>query len=69
MNAINIAILRKLQGYTQQDLADKIGVTRQQISAIEKGKSLPSVSVAKSIATILGIKWELFFDSDASPKN
>ncbi|MCM1059414.1 MAG: helix-turn-helix transcriptional regulator [Eubacterium sp.] len=64
MSKNKIATIRKIQGYTQQAIADRVGVTRQQISAIEKGKTLPSVSVAKAIAHILGIKWETFFDSE-----
>lgn len=66
MNAKKLSMLRKLEGYSQQSLADAVGVTRQQISAIETGQSLPSVSTAKAIANVLGIKWEIFFNSDDS---
>lgn len=58
--------IRRSKGYTQQGLADKVGVTRQQISAIETGQSLPSVPTAKAIAAVLGIGWEVFFSSDNS---
>ena len=64
MSKTKLAIMRKLQGYTQQDLADKVGVTRQQISAIESGKSFPRVSTAKAIANVLGIKWETLFEAE-----
>lgn len=64
MGKSKLARLRKLQGYTQQALADKVGVTRQQISAIESGKSFPRVATAKAIASVLGIKWEMLFESE-----
>lgn len=68
MNANNLARIRKLEGYTQQSLADAVGITRQQISAIEAGKSLPSVPTAKAIARVLGIKWEKLFEPGDSVK-
>lgn len=39
---------------TQQALADKVGVTRQTIIAIEKGKYSPSLEVAFKIAILFG---------------
>ena len=39
---------------TQQALADKVGVTRQTIIAIEKGKYSPSLEVAFNIAIVFG---------------
>lgn len=54
--------LRKSKGLTQQQLADKIGVTRANISGIELGKSHPSVPLAKRIASVLECEWTLFFD-------
>jgi putative transcriptional regulator len=37
---------------TQADLADKIGVSRQSINAIEKGKFVPSAVLALKIARL-----------------
>lgn len=42
--------LRKLCSMTQDDLAQKVGVTRQTIIAIEKGNYTPSVLLALKIA-------------------
>lgn len=39
---------------TQADLAQAVGVTRQTINAIEKGKYSPSLEVAFKIAGVLG---------------
>ncbi len=48
-----IAELRKTQKITQQELADAIGMTRQTIVAIEKGKYSPSLEAAFKIAHFL----------------
>jgi putative transcriptional regulator len=39
---------------TQQELADKIGVTRQTVNAIELGKYSPSLEVAFRMADVFG---------------
>jgi putative transcriptional regulator len=49
---------------TQQDLADRIGVTRQTVNAIELGKYSPSLEVAFRIATVLGVPLEQVFQFD-----
>lgn len=46
---------------TQQELADKVGVTRQTINAIELGKYSPSLEVAFRIARALGVALEDVF--------
>ena len=46
---------------TQQQLADKAGVTRQTIIAIEQGKYAPSLTLAFKIAQTFGIPIEAVF--------
>ena len=46
---------------TQQQLADKVGVTRQTIIAIEAGKYAPSLPLAFRIAKAFGLKLEEVF--------
>ena len=46
---------------TQQELADKIGVTRQTVNAIELGKYSPSLEVAFRIAHVFGVPLEQVF--------
>ena len=41
--------LRKENNYTQEQLADKVGVTRQTIGLIEAGKYNPSISLCIEI--------------------
>ncbi len=41
-------------GLTQQNLADRIGVSRQTVNAIEAAKYFPSLEVAFRIARVFG---------------
>lgn len=58
----NIKTLRFHQDeMTQQQLAEKVGVTRQTIAAIEKGKYSPSLDVAFQIAQVFNTAVEEVF--------
>ena len=46
---------------TQADLAEKVGVTRQTVIAIEQGKYSPSLEVAFKIARVFGVGLEDVF--------
>jgi putative transcriptional regulator len=46
---------------TQQDLASKVGCTRQTIIALEQGKYVPSVTLAFQIARSFGVTVEDVF--------
>jgi putative transcriptional regulator len=46
---------------TQQELADKIGVTRQTVNAIELGKYSPSLEAAFRIAAVFARPLESVF--------
>jgi putative transcriptional regulator len=46
---------------TQQALAEQIGVTRQTVIAIEKGKYSPSLEVAFKMAEVFGVPLEQVF--------
>lgn len=49
---------------TQQELADKVGVTRQTIVAIEKGNYSPSLELAFRIARVFNLPLEEVFSFD-----
>lgn len=51
-------------GMTQQDLADRVGVTRQTINAIEGNKYSPSLEVAFRIARVFSVPLERIFGYD-----
>lgn len=46
---------------TQEELADRVGVTRQTILAIEKGKYYPSLKLAFDIAQVFNMGIEKVF--------
>jgi len=56
-----IKVFRAMHDMTQEDLADKVGVTRQTIIAIEKNKYVPSLELAFKIADEFGEKIEGIF--------
>lgn len=63
--------IRKLRFFldemTQQQLAEKVGVTRQTIIAMEQGKYSPSLELAFRIARVFGVPLEevFFYDAEA----
>jgi putative transcriptional regulator len=46
---------------TQQELADRVGVTRQTVNAIEGNKYSPSLEVAFRIARVFGVRLDRVF--------
>ena len=57
-----IRIYRAQFELTQEELAEKVGVTRQTILAIEKNKYLPSLLLAVKIARVFGKTVEDIFN-------
>ena len=53
--------LRARYRMSQEELARRVGVTRQTIIAIENGKYLPSLKLAFKIARVFGMKIEDIF--------
>lgn len=51
-------------GMTQAELADRVGVTRQTIHSIEKGKYKPTIELALRLARELGVAVEELFQLD-----
>ena len=52
----NLISLRKIHGYSQDELAEKIGVTRQTLSKYEIGYTTPSIYQLVAICHALNIK-------------
>jgi putative transcriptional regulator len=55
---------RQLHDMTQQELADQVGVTRQTILSIEKGRYAPSIGLALRLAETFGVSVEALFEID-----
>jgi len=58
--------LRKAHGLRQEDMAVKLGVTRQTIIAIENDKYNPTLELAMKIAKLLGMQVEDIFELNDS---
>ena len=56
---------RNKAGLSQQELADKLGVSRQTINAIEKGDYNPTIKLCVGICRILGLTLnDLFWNEE-----
>jgi putative transcriptional regulator len=60
----NIKELRKKLGLRQEDVANKLGVTRQTIIAVENNKYNPTLELAIKIARLLNTTVEEIFKLD-----
>jgi putative transcriptional regulator len=61
-----IRILRTERGWSQQELADRLDVSRQSINAIETGKYDPSLPLAFALARLFNRSIEDLFDDGTS---
>ena len=53
--------LREQQGMTQQELANKLHVSRQTVISLERGKYNPSLNLAFTISRLFGVTIEEVF--------
>ena len=51
----NLISLRKLNNLSQEELADRLNISRQTLSKYETGESLPDIEKCKAIADIFGV--------------
>ena len=51
----NIIHLRKIRQLTQEDVADKIGVTRQSVAKWESGETVPDLEKCRLLAELFGV--------------
>lgn len=58
MFADNLQQLRKIHNLSQEELAEKIGVSRQTLSKYETGESLPDIEKCKQIADIFEVSMD-----------
>ncbi len=66
----NLEKLRERERLTQQDLADKVGVSRQTIISLERGRYNPSIELAFRLARLFGTTIEeIFIYEEGSDEN
>lgn len=56
-----LKVLRAERDWSQQDLAERLGVSRQSVNAIEKGRYDPSLPLAFAIAEVFDLAIEDVF--------
>jgi putative transcriptional regulator len=59
-----LKVQRAIKDFTQADLADRAGVTRKSVNAIETGRMVPSVVLALRLAGALEVSVETIFRLD-----
>lgn len=59
-----LSVLRQDRGWSQQRLADELGVSRQTIISIERGRFDPSLPLAFRIARLFETTIETVFEPD-----
>jgi putative transcriptional regulator len=59
-----LKVLRAERDWSQQDLAERLGVSRQSVNAIETGKYDPSLPLAFRIAALFELPIEAIFSND-----
>ena len=59
-----LKVLRAERDWSQANLADRLGVSRQSVNAIETGKYDPSLPLAFRIADLFGMTIEEIFQRD-----
>jgi putative transcriptional regulator len=52
---------RKELSLTQEQMSDKLSISRQYYNEIENFKRTPSVNLAKEIGKLLKLDWAIFF--------
>jgi putative transcriptional regulator len=63
-----LKVLRAERDWTQANLADELGVSRQTVNAIEKGKFDPSLPLAFKVARLFELSIEdIFQDNPTTP--
>ena len=62
----NIKVQRAIHNFTQQDLAERVNVSRQTINALEAGKYVPSTVLALKLAKLFDKTVNDIFELEAT---
>ena len=62
----NLISLRKINKLSQEELADRIGVTRQTLSKYETGESVPDIEKCKELADVFGLTLDDLVNYDSA---
>ena len=62
----NLQQLRKLRGLTQEDLAERVGVSRQAVAKWESGETSPDLEKSRLLAQVFGVSLDDLVDYEPS---
>ena len=51
----NLVILRNIHGYSQEEIAEKIGISRQAYAKWESGRTIPDIEKCKRLSDLYGV--------------
>ena len=51
----NLSILRNMHGFSQEEIAEKIGISRQAYAKWESGKTIPDIEKVSALASIYNV--------------
>lgn len=76
MELLNLRIFRKQNGFTQEQVAERIGVSRQAVAKWETGETLPDIESVVKLAELFDVTVDMFLhpleglkDEDDSKKH
>lgn len=55
MISVNLSYLRKVNGYSQEEVAEKVGVSRQAVAKWEAGDTVPDLENCLALAKLYGV--------------
>lgn len=65
----NLVILRKLNEYSQEEIAEKIGISRQAYGKWEKGETVPDIEKCAKLAEVYGVTVDSLIHTQKTENN
>ena len=63
----NIRVLRLARGWTQEQLAQQLHLTRQAVSHYESGRTTPDIDTCRRLAELFGVELEVLLEGEGEP--
>ena len=58
----NIKVLRLARGWTQEELAQRLHLTRQAVGHYESGRTVPDIDTCRRLAEVFGVELEVLLE-------
>ena len=63
----NIRVLRLARGWTQEQLAEQLHLTRQAVSHYESGRTVPDIDTCRRLSELFGVELEVLLEGEGEP--